>query len=180
MLENRNIHLRTVREGDLAELYSFFDSLRMKGEYLSSELLSEHQFRLQFYETGFWSLEKGTLLLLSEGRLMGALWFEKQTFLDCLDLHFYIFRSEDRGKGLMKQALPLFSAYLFATQKTERLQISIPDYSKAALRLAQKCGFQFEGIARSSFFHRGAYLDLCIYSLLRSECKDIEKIYRSG
>lgn len=177
MLEAQNILLRTVKESDLAELHSFFDSIRMKGEYLSSELISEHQFRLSFYETGFWSEEKGTLLIEVEEKIVGAIWFEKQTFFDCLDLHFYIFREEDRGKGLMKGALSLFAGYLFATKKVERLQISIPDYSKSALRVAQKCGFQFEGIARSAFFHRGKYLDLCIYSFLRSECKGIEKIY---
>lgn len=177
MIEGKNILLRTVKESDLTELYSYFDSIRMKGEYLSGELLSDHQFRLSFYETGFWSEEKGTLLVIQENRLVGAIWFEKQTFFDCLDLHFYIFHAEDRGKGIMKEAISLFSTYLFATKKIERLQISIPDYCKSALRIVQKCGFQFEGIARSSLFHRGAYLDLCIYSLLRSECKGIENIY---
>ncbi len=177
MLNGQNVLLRTVKEGDLELLYTYFNSVQLKGEYLSSEILSEHQFRLQFFETGFWEQEKGTLLLMKEERLIGALWFEKQTSFDCLDIHFYIFQPQDRGKGYMKEALALFCAYLFAIKKIERLQISIPDYSKAALRVAQKCGFQFEGIARSAFFHRGQYLDLCIYSLLRSECKNIEKIY---
>ncbi|PIS02303.1 MAG: hypothetical protein COT85_05930 [Chlamydiae bacterium CG10_big_fil_rev_8_21_14_0_10_42_34] len=177
MLEGNDIHLRTVKEADLAALYSCFDSIRMKGEYLSSELISEHQFRLNFYETGLWTEEKGTLLLEHSDRLIGAIWFEKQPFFDCLDVHFYIFRAQDRNKGLMKEALTLFSSYLFATKKVERLQISIPDYSKPALALAKSCGFKFEGIARRALFNRGAYLDLCIYSLLRSECKEIEKIY---
>jgi len=177
MIEGQKIHLRCVKEDDLTSLHTYFSSIRMKGEYLSSELLPEHQFRLQFYETGFWTEEKGMLLLIHDSRSVGAIWFEKQAFFDCLDLHFYIFENENRGKGFMKEALLLFSRYLFATKKVERLQISIPDYSKEALRLAQKCRFQFEGIARSAFFHKGAYLDLCIYSLLRSECKEIEKIY---
>lgn len=177
MLTGMNIELRTVKEADLTELYLFFASIRMKGEYLSSELLSEHQFRLNFYETGFWSEEKGTLVVTLRGQVVGAIWFERQMFFDCLDLHFYIFKFEDRRKGYMKEALSLFSSYLFATKKIQRLQISIPDYSKSSLRLAQKCGFQFEGIARSALFHRGIYLDLCIYSLLRSECKDIGNIY---
>jgi ribosomal-protein-alanine N-acetyltransferase len=169
MLKGKNLYLRTVKEKDLPELYNYLDSTQMKGEYLSSELLSEHQFRLQFFETGFWSEDKGTILLVQDLRIVGAIWFERQAFFDCLNLHFYIFRSEDRGKGLMGEALSLFSFYLFDTRKIERLQISIPDYSKAALRVAQKCGFRFEGIARSALFLRGSYVDLCIYSLLRSE-----------
>jgi RimJ/RimL family protein N-acetyltransferase len=177
MLESKNISLRTVKEGDLTELYTFLDSIRMKGGYLPSDLLSEHQFRLSYFETGFWSEEKGTVLIEVDLVLVGAIWFEKQTLLDGIDLHFYIFRSEHRGKGTMKEALGLFCAYLFSTKKVERLQIAVPDYFKGAMRVAQKCGFQFEGIARSSFFHKGAYLDLCIYSLLRVECKGIEKIF---
>jgi RimJ/RimL family protein N-acetyltransferase len=177
MLEGQNIFLRTVKEADLADLYAFFDSIRMKGEYLSGGLLSEHQFRLQFYETGFWDEERGTVILEREGKVVGAIWFERQRFFDCLDLHFYIFREEDRGKGFMKEALGLFAKYLFSTRKIERLQICVPDYSKIGLKLAKACGFQFEGIARRALFSRGSYLDLCIYSLLRSECKEIEKIY---
>lgn len=179
MLEGKNLHLRTVKERDLPELYNYLDSIQMKGEYLSSELLSEYQFRLQFFETGFWSEEKGTILIVHDLRIVGAIWFERQAFFECLDLRFYIFRSQDRGKELMKEALSLFSSYLFDTRKIERLQISIPDYSKAALRVAQKCGFHFEGIARSALFLRGAYLDLCIYSLLRSERLPVDSLQES-
>ncbi len=177
MIEGVSIYLRTVREGDLTDLYAFLSSIRHKGEFLPSDLVSEHLFRLSFYETGFWSDEKGTVLVVKGNRVIGALWFDQQALFDCLDLHFYIFREEDRNKGYMNEALPLFCAYLFSTKKIVRLQISVPDYSKAALRVTQKCGFSFEGIARSAFFHKGTYLDLCIYSLLRSECKEIEKIY---
>lgn len=178
MLEGQNIHLRTVKEADLSELYGYLDSVRLKGEYLPSVLLSEQQFRKAFFETGFWNEEKGMALIVSSDEdLIGAVWYEKQRLFDCLELHYFLFRKESRGKGMMTESLKLFCPYLFATKKIERLQISIPDYSKAAIRVAQKCGFQFEGIARSAFFHRGLYLDVCIYSLLRSECKGVEKIY---
>lgn len=177
MLEGKVIQLRCVKEEDLSKLYFFFDSIRMKGEYLAADLLSEHQFRLSFYETGFWGQEKGTLLLVRKETVIGAIWFERRALFDCLDLHFYIFAKANRGKGFMSDALSLFSAYLFSTQKIERLQIAVPEYSTSAIRLAQKCGYQFEGIARSALFHRGKYSDLCIYSQIRSECKDIEKIY---
>lgn len=177
MLRGKNLHLRTVKEQDLGNLHSYFDSISMRGEFLKSDLLSFHRFELEFIETGFWKGEKGTLLIEIRDQVIGAIWFERQFFLDCLDIHFYIFQPQHRGKGVMTEVLSLFAAYLFATKKIERLQVSIPDYSKAALRVAQKCGFQFEGIARSSFFHRGKYLDLCIYSLLRSECSDLKKVY---
>jgi RimJ/RimL family protein N-acetyltransferase len=175
MIEGRNCQIRTVRETDLEELHRFLDSIRLKGEYLPSALISETRFRKAFDETGFWEEDAG-MVLLSSDRLLGAIWFERQPVFDCLDLKYYIFRADDRGKGIMSEALSLFCSYLFATKKIHRLQIAVPDYSKAALRVAQKSGFQFEGIARQAFFHRGAYLDLCLYSLLRGDAK-VENIY---
>lgn len=169
MIEGKNINLRTVQEKDISELYFFLDSVRLKGDFLPNALLSEHQFKNSFLQTGFWGGNKGTVLITLKERLVGAIWFERQDFFDCLNLQFYVFRPVDRGKGLMSEALPLFCKYLFETQKIYRLQIAIPDYSKAALRIAQKSGFQFEGIARGAFFHRGHYIDLCLYSLLRSD-----------
>jgi RimJ/RimL family protein N-acetyltransferase len=182
MIEGRNVHLRTVKEADLPELYGYLDSVRLKGEYLPGGLLSEQRFRTQFYETGFWEEERGTLLIEGkEQRLLGAVWFEPAGAIEGCELRFLIFQVKERGKGLMSEALSLLCPYLFAMKRIERLQIAIPDYSKAALRVSQKCGFQFEGIARSAIFHRGKYQDLCIYSLLRSECtKGIEKIYRGN
>ncbi len=175
MLKGSSVLLQTVREADLPELYTHFTSLEQRGPYLPGEVVSEPQFKMEFYEHGFWNEERGILLLHAEDRLCGAIWYEKVE--GGLSLFFYMFRKEDRGKGWMKEAIDLFTAYLFSAKKIERIQIAVPDYCKAALHLAQKCGFQFEGIARSALFHRGRYLDLCIYSLLRGECKGIEKIY---
>ncbi len=191
MIQGKNVHLRTVKEEDLAEIYVYFDSIRLKGGRLPGGLLSgglssEQRFRARFHETGFWENERGIALIekkeqgLQRG-LVGAVWFEPAGLLEGRELRFLIFHKEARGKGIMTEALSLFCLYLFAMMKIERLQILIPDYSETALRVAQKCGFQFEGIARSAFFHRGKYLDLCIYSLLRSECsKDIENIYNDN
>jgi RimJ/RimL family protein N-acetyltransferase len=39
----------------------------------------------------------------------------------------------------------------------------------ASKRVAEKCGFKFEGIARGSFFHKGKNHDSEVYSILRDE-----------
>ncbi len=77
----------------------------------------------------------------------------------------------------MSEALNLFSIYLFATRKVYRLQLAIPDYHRASIAIAQKCGYTFEGIIRQAMFARGKYIDLCLYSLLRTECKNIERLF---
>lgn len=169
MIEGENVQLRTVKEKDLEELYFFFDSIRLKGEYLPQELLSEQKFKNKFYETGFWEEAEGHLVVVSKEKIAGAVWYKKRAGFESLGLYFYMFRAEDRGKGLMTEALSLFTRYLFETRKVERLEILIPNYSKAALRIAEKGRFHFEGILRSALFHRGKYIDLCLYSLIRSD-----------
>jgi RimJ/RimL family protein N-acetyltransferase len=39
----------------------------------------------------------------------------------------------------------------------------------ASRRVAEKCGFKLEGIARGAMFHRGQNYDLEMYSILRAE-----------
>jgi ribosomal-protein-alanine N-acetyltransferase len=36
-------------------------------------------------------------------------------------------------------------------------------------RVAEKCGYRFEGVARGAVFHRGVYQDMEVYSILREE-----------
>lgn len=164
MLQGKKIYLRCVKEEDLTDLHRFW-----KGK----ELISEHRFRLQFYETALWSEDLGVLLLMKEEIPIGAVWYEKNDPFQCLNLHFCIFKEEDRRQGYMTEALPLFARYLFSAKKIERVQVLVPDYNQIAIRLLRKSRFQFEGIVRKSYFSDGAYRDLCLYSALR---KEVEKI----
>ncbi|NGX43948.1 MAG: hypothetical protein K1060chlam3_00105, partial [Candidatus Anoxychlamydiales bacterium] len=93
----------------------------------------------------------------------------KSIFLDAQELKYIIFDEKNRGKGFMKEALKVFSSFLFSNRKINRLQLAIPDYHRASIAVAQKCGYIFEGIAREAIFSNGKYLDVCIYSLLRKE-----------
>lgn len=176
MIEGRQIHLRTVKEKDLGELFDGFSSLRSRGEYLSLHLPSEPLFRKEFLETGFWQEQKGMLVVCFQDRIVGSVWFEKMEKLEGLSLYFYVLKKEDRGRGYMSEGLSLFTSYLFSSYQIERLQICIPDYSKAALQIVKKNGFQFEGILRRALFQRGDHVDICLYSLLRSDVKPIAKI----
>ena len=114
------------------------------------------------------------MILDSQERMLGYIKFKKKQFEDSFELAFFIFSSKDRGKGLMTEALNQFCSYLFTTRRVNRLQLSIPDYNRAAIAVAQKSGFVFEGIARQALFSKGKYIDLCRYALLREENKEAE------
>ena len=178
MIEGKKIILRTLKEQDLENFFSLCQSISFKTESFFSDLGSEHLFMLAFSKTGFWQKDQGMMLVTNEEqKQLGFIHFNQNLLTESVDLTYCIFSSENRGKGYMTEALRLFSAYLFANKKIHRLQLSILDYQRSSITLAQKCGFTFEGISREALFHKGKYVDLCIYSMLRNECKHIEKLY---
>ena len=52
-----------------------------------------------------------------------------------------------------------------------RVQILLLSPNIASKRVAEKCGFKFEGIARGAFFHNGGNHDVEVYSILRDWIK---------
>jgi RimJ/RimL family protein N-acetyltransferase len=58
---------------------------------------------------------------------------------------------------------------LFTIKKINRLELKIMPANTPSKRVAEKCGYKFEGVARGAMFHRGIYQDLEVYSILRQE-----------
>jgi [ribosomal protein S5]-alanine N-acetyltransferase len=50
-----------------------------------------------------------------------------------------------------------------------RGDVNIHPGNVASKRVAQNCGFTFEGMMRGCWFHRGEYHDLEVWSILRDE-----------
>jgi RimJ/RimL family protein N-acetyltransferase len=69
----------------------------------------------------------------------------------------------------MTEALSLCADYLFQSTTIHRLQLIIAEGNIASQRVAQKCGFTYEGTARQAMFQRGKHHDMQIYALLRHE-----------
>ena len=69
----------------------------------------------------------------------------------------------------MTEALSLCADYLFQSTKIHRVQLIIAEGNIASERVAQKCGFTYEGTARQAMFQRGRHQDMKLYALLRNE-----------
>lgn len=64
------------------------------------------------------------------------------------------------------EAVQLLVDYLFATKQQHRIQLVIVPQNVASRRIAVKCGFVEEGVARGAFFNDGRNQDVLIYSLV--------------
>jgi RimJ/RimL family protein N-acetyltransferase len=91
-----------------------------------------------------------------------------------------IFRREDRGRGILSEALPLFSAYLFEAKPIQRLYLHAVTENAASRRVAEKAGYKQDGTLRQSFFLRGKLRDCAVYSLVRSECGPLNDCLQPG
>ncbi|MDF2532841.1 MAG: rimL [Clostridia bacterium] len=180
MIIGKKINLRMVKQSDLDELIPLMSDTVERGEFLNPNMVNEVMYKKRYQETGFWNDEFGSLLITDKnGRLLGDIaYFKGVGYLPGFEIGYNIFRREDRGKGYITEALKLFSAYLFEIKTINRLEVHADKDNTGSRKVAEKCGFTFEGIKRQAVFSRGAYCDLAIYSMLRHECPSFTEMIK--
>ncbi len=170
MLRGEKVVLRTVCEADLPDLYNLVNDVQNRGEFLTGELISEVDFKNQFNKHGFLGDDEGFLLICAENKIVGRVGYSRtMPYFDALEVWYGIFDPADRNKGYTTEALSLMVRHLFSTRKINRLQLVADSMNGASKRVAEKCGFKYEGTARQALFNRGEHRDMDIYSLLRAE-----------
>ncbi|WP_134684866.1 GNAT family N-acetyltransferase [Brevibacillus migulae] len=178
MLSGKNVILRLIQDDDLPEMLSLMNDLSHRGDYLGAELHHETKIQKVYADAGYWENDFGRMLITDKsGRILGAITFFKGVGdSEGFEIGFQIYKKEDRGKGYATEALKLFSAYLFELKPIQRLQICTAKDNAAARRIAEKCGFIYEGTMRRAFFARGKYHDLDFLSMLREECASLSDV----
>ena len=171
LLTGKHLSLRTIRESDLDRLYELNCDVEARGEYFPVYVSSETAFRNEFQQHGFWSDHSGNVLISShENELLGVLLYFKATpYFHGFEVGYRLFDTRRSSRGFMTEALSLFTYLLFTAHPINRLEAKIMPANIASKRVALKCGYQLEGIARGCIYHRGAYEDMEVYSILRHE-----------
>lgn len=73
------------------------------------------------------------------------------------------------GKGIGGEAYKLVTAYAFKTLGLHRVYSGMTSRNKAMIKVAEKDGMLFEGVAKESFLKDGEYLDIVKYAKLNPE-----------
>jgi len=178
MLEGKNVNLRLFSEDDLDEYLTLDNKLDERGEHFPVVFYSVPKNRKDFGETGWWEDDQGRMLVTNkEGRMLGVIVFFKGfRYESGYEIGYVILRRADRGQGYMSEALRIFSAYLFELKPVPRLQIHTAQGNVPARRIAEKCGYKYEGTMRKLGFLRGEYVDVEQFSLLREECPSLAEV----
>ncbi|MBN1995372.1 MAG: GNAT family N-acetyltransferase [Anaerolineae bacterium] len=171
MIKGDKINLRVIQEKDLDILFNFWSDIENRGDYFPVFLTAQPAFKKDFAEHGFWSENFGRLVIVNKkDKILGSIWYFKSVpYFDGLEIGYILFDRASRNKGCMTEALSLLVKFLFETKKINRLQLSVVVGNPASKKVAQKCGFKSEGIARQAIFLKGRNLDIEWFSLLREE-----------
>ena len=171
MLHGDRVHLRLVREMDISQLYERLSNLDARGSYFPLGVTSETTLRTEFAKNGFWDREEGMLLIVdATDQIVGEIeYFPITHYLQGFEISYQLFGDEYSGRGYTTDAVNLLTKYLFGRMRVNRMQLNIHPDNAASKRVAQKCGFSFEGVMRGCWFHQGLYQDLEVWSLLRGE-----------
>ena len=81
----------------------------------------------------------------------------------------YVVRAHARGHGVATSALRTLSRWGIDDLGLQRVYLHIDPQNTASIKVAEKCGFEKEGVLRSVYFKEGQRVDTAVYSLLPSD-----------
>jgi len=81
----------------------------------------------------------------------------------------YIVAREQRGKGVVSEALGALLDYGFDQMNLHSVEAGVTPGNVASTRMLQRLGFRLEGHLRENFLTDRGFVDSLIYSLLRSD-----------
>lgn len=99
-----------------------------------------------------------------EGRLAGCIGLHKIDWLNhCVAIGYWI-AEEFSGRGLVTRAAAAITEYCFEQLHLHRVEIRCAVDNTASCRVAQRLGFEREGLLRGAQKVRDRYLDMLIYA----------------
>lgn len=110
---------------------------------------------------------QSSFAITREGRTVGVVNFYRHQ--DRMAGLGYILDKALWGQGFVSEAIDAALDHGFGTLNLHRIWLEIDPRNHGSIRVAEKCGFAAEGVARELFLLAGEYLDSVYYAMLREE-----------
>ena len=134
---------------EIEDTEKFIESLIHKGDYKRDDIYA------------IWYLEKFAGLI----GFKDTDWINKKSELG------YWLVKDLQGKGIITHCIKKLVSYSFRKLKLNRIQIKVAVDNNKSAAIPKRLGFHFEGIEREGEFHQNKFLDLEVYSLIKSDLK---------
>jgi RimJ/RimL family protein N-acetyltransferase len=164
LLEGHAVNLRIAEKEDVPLIAEWWNDMEYFGEHQGLMTISKAKLeKVVLEDTIFFVIEKkdGTKIGHISGWMRGRM----------MEIGFALVPSE-RGKGYGTEAIKIMVDYLFLSKDIVRIQVSTGTKNIASQKALERAGFSKEGIMRKSWYIRGEYRDMYLYSILREEWKE--------
>lgn len=164
-----------LRELTLDEVQPIFDTLTGGRAYFAEwlpfvEYTQEPEDTRAFVESamqGGW--ENLTCAVYYRNEFVGLIGLkDTDTVNDRTEIGYWLAES-CQHKGIMTRACKALIDYAFDVLGMNRIQIKVATENGKSRRVAERLGFQLEGVEREGELHARGYVDLALYSLLKAE-----------
>jgi RimJ/RimL family protein N-acetyltransferase len=171
MIKDGNLAIRFITRHDLATLIPLLNDLELRGEYLPGAITSPRAFEKNFDIDGLANDSHEKLLIVDQDdTILGIIWhFKSVPYFNAREIGYTVLAKTQRNRGIATRAVRMLSQYLFNTLLINRLEIRMNTANLASEKVAIKCGFTREGVARGANFVRGQHVDMAVYALLREQ-----------
>ncbi len=173
ILSTPDLTLRPFRRKDAQDVFAYSSDPEVARYVLwtAHQSISESKYYLrcmkQLYRRGLpssWAIE-----LKQTGRVIGSVGFMWVSLENrSAEIGYSLSRSY-WNRGLMTQAVSSVIGTAFSCLLLNRIEAQIDIRNPASGRVLEKCGMMKEGILRSRIFNKGEYVDVVLYSVLRTD-----------
>ncbi|HEY8938878.1 MAG TPA: GNAT family protein [Cellvibrio sp.] len=176
MLIGHTINIRHLQPSELDAWIAAKNDVATMGDFTTFQITSPVIVHNEFAQNGLASDAMETFAIVGKfDQLIGTIChFPATGYASARELGFSIFVNEFRNQGIATEAVTLLVKYLFDNKPINRLQIVMPVAHLACEKIALKCGFVKEGVARGLLFIRGEYCDCNVYALLRNDVNNLQ------
>lgn len=171
MLYGERVTLRPIRADDLPAMRAWFRDREIARTWARHPVIPDNKFeadltgRFASFDTdGHFAVENEL------GELIGRIDFDDLNRIDrTAELSIMLGAEAGRGRGYGADACHVLLRFLFDDRQIERVWLSVLDWNEAAVRLYEKLGFVHEGRLKESVWIEGAWHDLLMMGLMKSE-----------
>jgi RimJ/RimL family protein N-acetyltransferase len=132
--------------------------------------------------SGSWTPE-GIEFAISEGeRLVGGIQARTHPSVmppAVLEIGVELYEQADRGRRLGTEAIQLLTTHLFELREAQRVQLGTAPDNLAMQRVAERLGFQLEGVMRGFMPSSDGYEDQLLYAMTKSDYQDAKVTWTS-
>jgi RimJ/RimL family protein N-acetyltransferase len=180
VIKGNNINLRPMGNEDIEVFYNWNSNQEFMGEYMYAEIHYKEPF-IDNIKKSFLSSNSFIMIIEDkEAKPLGIINYSNSAFSNVsVDFGILIADKSLRGKGVGREAIVLLVNYLFNSKNIMRIQFMTRSDNEGMKLLGERVGFRLEGIMRKYRFDHGECRDLCLYSLIRDDWRELHSIYES-